>query len=85
MAGFADNDLAEMASGDCPCESCVQTRALASEMIDLRKALEFYADKNGDGYDVMPTNYGFSTEEGPIVRDGGDIARAALAKARGQA
>ncbi len=51
---------------------------------DLLAALEFYADKNGDGYDVMVTNYGLSTDEGPIVRDGGDIARAALVKARGQ-
>lgn len=46
---------------------------------DLRAALEFYADRDGDGYRVDVTNYGLSTEEGEIVRDGGQRARDALA------
>jgi len=52
---------------------------------DLREVLEFYADRDGDGYRVDVTNYGLSTEEGEIVRDGGKRARAALARAQGQA
>lgn len=50
----------------------------------LVEALEFYADRDGDGYRVDVTNYGLSTEEGDIVKDGGDRARAALAKAKAQ-
>jgi hypothetical protein len=48
----------------------------------LREALEFYADRQLDGYDVMVTDYGLSTREGHIIRDGGEIARAALAEAQ---
>lgn len=51
---------------------------------ELREALEFYADRDSDGYRVDVTNYGLSTEEGEIVRDGGARARAAL-NARGGA
>ena len=50
---------------------------------DLRTALEFYADRQLDGYDVMVTDYGLSTKEGHIIRDGGEIARAALAQSDG--
>jgi hypothetical protein len=44
----------------------------------LEAALRFYADERLDGYDVAVTDYGLSTEEGHIIRDGGEIARAAL-------
>ena len=56
-----------------------RNRAKLEAAEKLAEAMSFYADKNGDGYDVMVTNYGLSTDEGPIVQDGGDIARAALA------
>lgn len=52
---------------------------LAADLKVAREALAFYADPTLDGYDVMVTNYGLSTEEGAIIRDKGDIARAALA------
>lgn len=51
---------------------------------ELVAALEFYADRDSDGYRVDVTNYGLSTEEGEIVRDGGARARAAV-NARGGA
>jgi hypothetical protein len=50
-----------------------------SKIDQMREALEFYADPDGDGYRVDVTDYGLSTEEGEIVRDGGKRARAALA------
>jgi hypothetical protein len=49
-----------------------------AELDRLREALAFYADKDGDGYDVAVTNYGLSTDVGPIIRDAGEIARAVL-------
>jgi hypothetical protein len=52
--------------------------ALSAENERLRKALEFYADRGFDGYDVDVTSYGISMEKGAIIKDGGDIARAAL-------
>ena len=52
--------------------------ALTAENARLRDALEFYADKAFDGYDVSITDYGLSTELGEIIKDGGDRARAAL-------
>ena len=52
--------------------------ALRAERDRLREALEFYADKAFDGYDVSITDYGLSTELGEIIKDGGDRARAAL-------
>lgn len=52
--------------------------ALRAEVARLREALEFYADKAFDGYDVSITDYGLSTELGEIIKDGGDCARAAL-------
>ena len=51
---------------------------LRAEVARLREALEFYADKAFDGYDVSITDYGMSTELGEIITDGGDRARAAL-------
>lgn len=51
---------------------------LRAEVARLREALEFYADKAFDGYDVSITDYGLSTELGEIIKDGGDRARAAL-------
>lgn len=51
---------------------------LADRMKELEEALEFYADRNGDGYRVDATNYGLSVECGAIVEDAGMIARAAL-------
>lgn len=47
---------------------------------ELVAALEFYADKHGDGYDVMVTDYGLSLERGFIIRDGGELARSTLTK-----
>ena len=45
----------------------------------LAEALTFYADEAGDGYDVMVTNYGLSIDNGDIIKDDGQIAKAALA------
>lgn len=44
----------------------------------LSEALEFYADRGFDGYDVGVTDYGLSIEAGEIIKDGGERARAAL-------
>ncbi len=41
-------------------------------------ALAFYADPDGDGYDVIVTDYGLSTDNGDIIKDRGAIARTAL-------
>ena len=48
----------------------------------LVEALGFYADKDGDGYDAYPTNYGLSMDRGDIIKDGGELARQALAAHR---
>lgn len=53
-------------------------QAAEARIAKLVEALKFYADPDLDGYDVSVTNYGLSTEDGPIIKDGGDIARAAL-------
>ncbi len=45
-------------------------------------ALLFYADEQYDGYNVCITDYGLSTENGPIITDGGKQASATLAKLR---
>lgn len=58
---------------------------LAAQKALLKEAMEtlrFYADEHYDGYDVCITDYGLSTENGPIITDGGDRARATLAKMR---
>jgi len=44
---------------------------------ELERALTFYADPDMDGYDIHITDYGLSTQNGPIIKDGGAIARAA--------
>ena len=49
---------------------------------EAMEALRFYADEHYDGYDVCITDYGLSTENGPIIADSGDLARATLAKLR---
>jgi len=46
----------------------------------LEGALEFYADRDYDGYDVNITDFGLSTEEGHIIQDRGERARAALSE-----
>lgn len=51
---------------------------LEAENDRLRKALEFYADRDFDGYDITVTDYGLGTQTGVIIKDGGEIARAAL-------
>lgn len=51
-----------------------------TKVAKLVEALEFYADRSLDGYDVQVTDYGLSTERGVILQDGGDIARAAIAE-----
>lgn len=53
---------------------------LRAENQRLREALEFYADRDGDGYDAYSTNYGLSLEAGYILKDAGDTAREALEK-----
>lgn len=50
----------------------------AERIARLEVGLEFYADLDLSGYDVQVTNYGLSTEEGHIIRDGGDRARRSL-------
>lgn len=60
-------------------DALAQLAEAQAQVARLVGALEFYADKYRDGYDVAVTNYGLSAEEGPIIRDGGEIARAALA------
>jgi hypothetical protein len=51
----------------------------AARIAALEAALLFYSDPNGDGYDAMVTDYGLSQQLGPIIRDAGERARAALA------
>lgn len=57
--------------------------ALTAENAELKKwvaeleaALKFYADPDLNGYEIHVTNYGLSTEEGHIIKDAGDKARA---------
>lgn len=45
---------------------------------ELRETLEFYADRQCDGYEVHLQDYVLSTENGEIIKDGGAKARAAL-------
>jgi len=80
-----EREALALATPETPPTETVPTPPALSE--DLRGVLEFYADRDGDGYRVDVTNYGLSTEEGDIVRDGGERARAALAltNAQGQA
>jgi flagellin-like hook-associated protein FlgL len=54
----------------------------ADTITSLLEALEFYADRDGDGYDVMVTDYGLSTETGEIIQDRGERAQAAIAKVK---
>lgn len=49
-----------------------------TEVQALVEALRFYADPTLDGYDVHVTDYGLSTDDGHIIKDGGEKARAAL-------
>lgn len=55
---------------------------LAAALLKAEEALEFYGDKDLDGYDVGVTNYGLSTEVGKIIKDGGERARATLTEIR---
>jgi hypothetical protein len=59
-------------------EDAARIAALEEANARLREALAFYADEGGDGYDACPTNYGLSMEVGKIIKDCGQIARAAL-------
>jgi hypothetical protein len=52
---------------------------LIKRIAELEAALEFYADRDFDGYDAKVTDYGLSLDTGHIIKDCGDIARAALA------
>lgn len=56
--------------------------AAQAEIARLRAALEYYADRNEEGYEIWITDYGgwtgYSMENGPIIDDAGAIARAAL-------
>lgn len=49
-----------------------------AEIARLREALEFYADRDMEGYDVDVTSYGLSMTKGKIILDEGDTARSAL-------
>ncbi len=53
-------------------------RKLEARVKALTAALEFYADRGFDGYNVGIGDYGLSIEAGEIIKDGGDRARAAL-------
>lgn len=56
-----------------------EEKARMSERIaELEAALTFYADRGEDGYNVTVTDYGLSTDNGHIIKDGGQIARSAL-------
>lgn len=44
----------------------------------LVEALEFYADREADGYEVHIADYGLRAETGRIIKDGGETARRAL-------
>ncbi|WP_156360215.1 hypothetical protein [Sphingomonas sp. Leaf226] len=70
------------APGCCSRHGTAPTQTPPTLSDDLRGVLEFYADRDGDGYQVDVTNYGLSTEEGEIVRDRGERARAALAQVK---
>lgn len=75
------NALGEMDSHVMPApEVASALRALLAERDALREALRFYADEGFDGYDVEITDYGISMSVGEIIKDGGDRARAALAR-----
>lgn len=54
--------------------------ALRAENERLRAALEFYADRNFNGYEIDISDYGLSMRTGEIIKDAGDQARAALAE-----
>lgn len=62
-----------------------EVQRLRTERDALRAAVEtlrFYADEGYDGYNICITDYGLSTEDGPIIEDAGERARATLAKLR---
>jgi hypothetical protein len=54
---------------------------LRAENARLREALTFYADRDGTGYSIDMRDYGLGMDVGPIIKDGGEIARAALGDA----
>ena len=53
-----------------------ENAALKERVKELEATLRFYADPDLDGYEIHVTNYGLSTEEGHIIKDAGDKARA---------
>jgi len=59
-------------------------KAAEAKVTKLVEALEFYADRSLEGYDVHVTDYGLSTEIGPIIKDAGARARAALRAVEGR-
>lgn len=59
----------------------VELAARVSAAPELLEALRFYADPSFDGYDVDVSDYGLSMKTGSIIKDAGDKARAAIAKA----
>ena len=59
-------------------EAADRIEELQAEVARLLAALEFYADREFDGYDVRVTDYGLSMDTGHIIKDGGDVAIAAL-------
>ena len=58
---------------------------LRRENEGLRTALEFYADRNFNGYEIDISDYGLSMKTGAIIKDEGEIARAALSQNGGAA
>ena len=69
----------------CDCtqhEAADRLEAQEALLKEAMEALRFYADEHYDGYDIYITDYGLSTENGPIIADSGDLARATLAKLR---
>lgn len=60
-----------------------ERHAAQARIAALEEALRFYADPGLDGYDARAADYGLTVETGHIIKDGGAIARAALAESGG--
>lgn len=77
-----DYDDADSPTGIANARLIALAPDLADALLNAEEALEFYGDKDLDGYDVGVTNYGLSTEVGKIIKDGGERAHVALAEIR---
>lgn len=73
-----DDELLNIARQAGYQDGAEERRKLEARVKALTAALEFYADRGFDGYNVGIGDYGLSIEAGEIIKDGGDRARAAL-------